>query len=260
MRKLQLRTMVLALFLYLPGLLPGQGLDEKDVEGQVSRLGERITAEPDNANLYVQRADLFFLMHDFERANEDYTKAIELDDKLDKAYFGRGLTLGRQGFIRDGIRDLSRFLQRNPTSSIGYTKRGVRYLWLGERDKARVDLEKAIALDSRNAEAHDDLGVVYAQGGDYARAISHFKQAVSIDATYQKGFHNLAMAYYLSENDALALSAVDVALHLRPNSRNSLLLKSQILSAVGRTEEAEQIKEFAEFLPEENWHETAPVN
>jgi len=54
------------------------------------------------------------------------------------------------------------------------------------------------------------------------------------------------MALYVIEKDAQALVSVNISLSLRPNSRNSMLLKSKILEALGRHAEA-------------NWSETAPV-
>ncbi len=112
---------------------------------------------------YILRGDIYFLIHEFDSAEEDYTEAISLNDKLDAAYYGRGMARGRQGFIKEGIADLTVYIKRNPDSSMAYTKRGVRYIWLGDKENAFKDLSKAVELDSENAEAHDDLGVVLAQ-------------------------------------------------------------------------------------------------
>jgi len=170
------------------------------------------------------------------------------------------MTLGRQGMVKEGIDDLSVFIQRNPQSSLGHTKRGVRYIWLGDKDNAFKDLSRAIELDPGNAEAHDDLGVVLAQKGEYSKAIEHFHTTVRLDPTYQKAYHNLAMAYFITKNDSHALQSVNNSLKLAPEFRNSLLLKSRILDAMGRHDEAMQIKEEAEFLPQSgHWTEHTPV-
>ena len=118
---------------------------------------------------------------------------------------------------------------------------------------------KAIALDPRNAEAHDDLGVIHARRGDHAQAIRHFSTTIKLDPSYQKAYHNLAMVYYLAGQDARALVVVDESLRLRPEDRNSLLLKGEILETLGRHPEARTVREEAEFLPDGNWSEQAPV-
>jgi len=133
-------------------------------------------------------------------------------------------------------------------------------IWLGDNENAFKDLSNAIELDPNNAEAHDDFGVMLAQQGNYSEAIKHFHATVSIDPTYQKGHHNLAMAYFVIEKDALALSSVDESLRLAPDFRDSLILKSKILNALGRVSEAKELEEEAQFLAQSgDWTEHVPV-
>jgi len=235
-------------------------LSYEQAEQKLQKISQQIQAQPDNATLHTERGDLYFMMHDFDSAIEDFNRAIELDSSQDEEWYGRGMANGPMGYIDEGIADLSVYIERHPDSSVAYTKRGVRYLWKGDSDNAHKDLSRAIALDPNNAEAHDDLGVILAQRKEYKTAIGHFTKTVTIDPSYQKGHHNLAMAYYLSGQDLFALQAVDKALDLSPQARNSMLLKSEILKALGRAAEAKTLEDEAMFLPEANWHESAPVN
>lgn len=226
---------------------------------RLQHLSREIFKTPKNTSLLLQRGDIYFQLHEFEKAVHDYSAALAIKPELAEAYFGRGMALGRLGNVREGIADLSIFLEYRPDSSIGYTKRGVRFLWIGERDNAARDLQKAIALNPRNAEAHDDLGVIYAQKGELKTALSHFKQTITHDPGYQKGYHNLALAYFLSEDAHSALTYVNQAIQLQPRNRNSLMLKAEILLALDRKNEALVIQEEAEYLPEGNWSEQAPT-
>lgn len=63
------------------------------------------------------------------------------------------------------------------------------------------------------------------------------------------------MAYVLTNKPEQALSAVNKSLVLDNDSRNSLMLKSEILNALGKNKEAESVMRKAEFLPEGNWSE-----
>ena len=102
--------------------------------------------------------------------------------------------------------------------------------------------------------------MVLAQKGEYGKAIEHFHATVSLDPTYQKGYLNLAMAYFITQNNSSALQSVNNSLKLAPESRHSILLKSMILDNMGRHDEALQLKEEAEFLPRSgDWTENAPV-
>ncbi|NOY15859.1 MAG: hypothetical protein GXP23_02790 [Gammaproteobacteria bacterium] len=68
------------------------------------------------------------------------------------------------------------------------------------------------------------------------------------------------MAYFITGNDNSALISVNNSLKLAPNYRDSILLKSKILASMGRHEEAMQLKEDVEFLPNsDDWTEHTPV-
>jgi len=229
------------------------------MEARIAKHSQQIKAEPQNAQHYIVRGNDYFLASEFDKAVEDYTTALKLDDALDRAYYGRGLAQARAGRIKEGIADLSVYITRNPDDSRAYTKRGIRYMWLDEQENARKDLEMAIKLDPANAEAHDDLGVIYASRGENAKAADHFLTTLELDPTYQKAYHNMAMISYLTKQDELALGFIESALRLLPESRDSLLLKSKILEEMGQSEEAEALREEAEFLPEGNWSKHIPL-
>jgi tetratricopeptide (TPR) repeat protein len=233
--------------------------NQEQLDSYLQTRNQLIDIDPDNATNYLERADALFLNHKFDQAVDDYSTALKLDENLIEAYFGRGMALARAGWLEDSITDLDIYIGKNPNSSKAYTKRGVRYLWLGEKAKARNDLEKAIQLDPMNAEAHDDLGVIFAQQMQYYQAADHFISAIEIEPNYQKAYHNMALISHITDKDTLALYFVDKSLSFAPNSRESWLLKVQILKALGFTKEAEEAQEEAEFLAEGNWSENVPL-
>jgi tetratricopeptide (TPR) repeat protein len=230
-----------------------------EADAVVAHCTQNIEAGHASAADFAMRGNALFELRQFDEAIEDFTRAIELDDELDLAWFGRGMALGRNRFISEGISDLSVYIKRNPASSLAYTKRGVRYILLGDMVNAERDLGKALELDPGNAEAHDDIGVILARRKDYQPAIDHFLTTIKLDPTYQKAYHNLAMSYYLTGQDQNALVAVDESLRLRPTARSSLMLKGHILRELGRQAEAEELLEEAEFLEAESWSEGVPV-
>ena len=231
------------------------------VESYTSRLeqlNQLLLEQPENANLYLKRGAINLGLHEFDQSIDDFTQAINKGD-MDEAYFGRGMARGRLQDHEAAIADMDIYIGRHPESSVAYTKRGIRKLWNADREAAKADFIKAIELDSANAEANDDLGVIYAQEGDYQRAISHFKSTIHIDPTYHKAYHNLAMAYYLTDQNLIALATVDQGMTLVPGSRDSLLLKAEILKALGQQERAQELIDEAEFMNTGNWSERAPV-
>ena len=230
------------------------------IELELEILSQKIIKQPGNPLNYIKRGQLYFQLHEFDKAIDDFNTALSIDNSLQQAYFERGMALARNGQIEAGIKDLTHFIKYNPNSSLAYTKRGVRYIWSGKLNHAKKDLLHAVKLDKNNSEAHDDLGVIYAQQKDFNNALKHFSLAIQYDPSYQKAYHNLAMGYILTSNPQQALIAINKALLLDNDSRNSLMLKSEILNALGREKEAEATTRKAEFLPEGNWSERFTIS
>ena len=99
-----------------------------------------------------------FIKGRYDRAIEDYNKAIALDQNDAKAYYNRG----------------------------------VAYDGKGQYDGAIEDYNKAIALDPNLADAYNNRGLAYAIKGDMGRAISDFQKAC--DMGIEVGCENLQMA------------------------------------------------------------------
>lgn len=231
------------------------GSTDTDYHMAIKVLSAQIGKHPKNAKLYLKRGHAYFMVHEFSKSVDDYSTVMKLNPNLDEAWFGRGLAYGRNRQFSRAITDLTEYIRRDPSSSRGYTKRGVRYIWMGKLDLAKKDLQKAVALDPTNAEAHDDLGVLYAQDKQYHSAAKHFRSSIRHDPTYQKAHHNLAMTLFLTGNHETALATVDKALALGPRSRNSMLLKSEILRKLGKTGDAARLAEQAKSMEEGNWSE-----
>ncbi|MEW6131784.1 MAG: tetratricopeptide repeat protein [Pseudomonadota bacterium] len=243
----------------MAGAANAQSRTREEALAAVEKYSRLIEAEPHYAPFHTQRGDACFALGDFQGAAQSYTAAIRLDDAQDRAYFGRGMALGRMGLVDEGIADLDVYIRRHPDSSVAHTKRGVRNIWRNNLVAAERDLARAIELDPNNAEAHDDLGVVHARHKRLELAAHHFSMAIRLDPTYQKAFHNLAIVFFMVKQYAEALQIVDAGLQLDAGSRSSLLLKSGILQAMGRTEEARRIAGQAKLLPEENWSERSAL-
>jgi tetratricopeptide (TPR) repeat protein len=222
---------------------------------QIKLLGGKIRAHPGRAPLYLERGNLYLHQQRHELALADYQQAIALDPGLDRAWYGRGMAYGRLGQLNKAIADMSEYIRRQPRDSMGYTKRGVRYMWAGEVEKAYSDYQTAIGLNANNAEAHDDIGVIYANRQQFRNALKHFTRALEIDPIYQKAYYNRALTLLLMGRDVLALSDIERSLELRADDRSALKLKAAILESLGHDQAAKEIDEFANSLTDRSWHE-----
>lgn len=77
------------------------------VPSGIADLSRSIELTPDFAPAYYNRAYLYALEGERQRAIEDYTRAIERSPRMAQAYFNRGLLLIATGSHEAGVADLS---------------------------------------------------------------------------------------------------------------------------------------------------------
>ena len=162
-----------------------------DTENAMADFTKAIELLPNSAIAYSNRGALYFFEGDHERALADLNKAIELSPRLAKAYQNRGLTYLDQGNYDQAIADFSQAIELTPEfpfsaqatlesrSSTGdsmfgsgfytslmnrnddadlpmvYVSRAMAYLQKGEKDRASVDLDKAVQLGVDPEIAHE---------------------------------------------------------------------------------------------------------
>lgn len=144
-------------------------------------------------------------------------------------------------------------LRKTPKNAVVWNKLGMTELVIGagaqgfERttrfSSARRDFERAVRLKPDYAEAFNNLGVVYYQQGDYRKAISRYKSALSIRNS--ASFHsNLGSVYFAQKKLPLAMNEYMLALQLDPE----VFERSSTTGLIGRVSRPEERAKYAFML------------
>ena len=107
-----------------------------------------IELNPNHADAYYKRGDVYDEMGEYGKAIADYNKAIELDPNHALAYYNRGCAYGEIGEYEKAIADYNKAIELNPNDADAYYNRGLAYHGKGEVPKAVSDLEKCIGLST----------------------------------------------------------------------------------------------------------------
>ncbi|MDH5393113.1 MAG: tetratricopeptide repeat protein [Gammaproteobacteria bacterium] len=226
----------------------------------VSSVNRALIDDAASAASYVEMANKLLDQQQFNKALHLYSKAILSDREIDDAFLGRSLAYGSIGKAHEAIADLNVFILRNPRHSMAHVYRGVRYMAQGNTEYAEENLQTAIKLNPKNAQAYDDLGVLYAQQGHIQKALKYFGQTLRLDPYHEMAYHNLAIAYYLLDDNEKALKSVNRAIRLMPESRDTYILKAQVLDAMGKNEQAKEVRTYAQYLEDGAWTGSAAIN
>jgi len=174
---------------------------------------------------------------DFEGAINDLTKAIELDPHYVEAFFVRGQLL----FLRK--RDLDRALAdydkvialapNAPRVELIYNNRSVIRQLKGDRDGALRDLNQAININPKYAEAYSDRGLIRAASEDLEGAASDYEKAIELNPKLTPAYINRGILRFQLEKLSGALSDYSKALELTPNSAKTYVERGIVRSITG---------------------------
>lgn len=127
-------------------------------QGQASQAIEAFTASitlQPNATCFCYRGLSEFEVDEFDKALEDYTRAIELDDSnVPEAYYFRGVLYGQMGDHGDAIVDLSAAIKLNDQIWIAdaYYHRAASFDAVGEYEMCVDDMMVAARYEFEPAQ------------------------------------------------------------------------------------------------------------
>ena len=149
------------------------------------------------------------------------------------------IALQRAGRLKDASAAASKGLRRWPDNpSLLLLCANLRQD-LGDLPGAQMHLEKALQLDPKFAQAHNNLGIVLRSRGFKAEAAAAFRAAVAAKPDYMRAWNNLGSTLLHMEAAEEAVACFDKALALEPNYAYAHLNLGLYHLAVGRYADAE---------------------
>jgi tetratricopeptide (TPR) repeat protein len=183
----------------------------------LASISKLIQENPDNPDLYNQRAELYLQKQKPESALADISKAINFDSKnpkyfrtLSDVYF----SLGKSQKCRDA---LNKAIEIEPNDTAAYLKLAELDYYFKDYKKAFASLDKALEIDPKNAKAFFIRGMSYKEMGDTAKAVKAFQIAVENDQEYYHAYMQLGLIFAAKHNP-LAVDYYNNALNLNPQS------------------------------------------
>lgn len=118
--------------------------------------------------------------HDWEAAEREYVRAIELDPRYAIAHHWYGGYLSAMGRHAEALAEAERARELEPLSLIINTWVGLRHYFAGRYDTAIAEYGTALELDPDFVPAHWHLGWALEEAGRYEEAIAEAEKAVAL--------------------------------------------------------------------------------
>ena len=139
-----------------------------------------------------------FYEWDWEQAEHEFKRAIELNPSYPTAYQWYGLYLEAMGHQDENLAARNRALEIEPFNLSINSGVGMVYYYTGQYDRAVDILQKTLELDPNFAQARFYLGLTYVQKGKFDEAIAEFNKAMTLSGSLARAKANTANAYALS--------------------------------------------------------------
>jgi tetratricopeptide (TPR) repeat protein len=163
-----------------------------------------------------------------EKAKADRTLAASKSAQAEKE-LATGDPQKAVALYRDAVAAL-------PENAMLQLKLGLALDRTGDANGELEALQKAIQLDPHMAIAHNQIGYLATQSGDYPTAEEHFRKAVASAPAYVEAWVSLAATLGMEHRFPEAQKALESALQLDPKNTNALDLRKELDSAASQAQ------------------------
>ncbi len=232
------------------------------VESALADFNTTLAMSPRYVNAFNNRGLLRARVGDLENAVIDFTEAMMLDPLNPKYYQLRREVYLRQQAYDKAEEDQNKYVwleqlntwnvhvANNPDDSVGLIRRARHHLQARDDVSAALDVERALKINARSADALILRAEIEVGKKEFQRALADAETALSIDPT-REAFSVLGDACLGLDNYDRAISSFNEAHRIDSAVAEAYFRKSQILQISGNTAEATSTLQQAVFLDQE---------
>jgi len=170
--------------------------------------GESAPSPPaSDANFYLERGIASYRSGDFQGAIGNLAEAIRLNPNNAQSYHIRGNVWDELGVFERALADYDEAIRISPDSPAVFHDRAILWQRKGAFDKALVDLDRAVRFSFADANIYCDRGLVWYLKGRHDRAIADFDRAMKLDPKFTVAYINRGLI--LHSNRELAVAFAD---------------------------------------------------
>ncbi|SFJ37313.1 tetratricopeptide repeat protein [Planctomicrobium piriforme] len=191
--------------------------DTVPVEKAVALFTTQIEKDP-SAVAYQLRGIAWMSHEQWAKAAQDFEKAYDLGESSTNLHYNLGNCYERLGETAAALEEYDSILKTYPDEFPTALARGNLLLQQDQFAAALRDLDLAVGLDAKSAEAHNSRGIALRMLGRFPEAIDAYSKSLELDPQRADALCNRGFARKRTGNDQAALVDYDAALKLAPTS------------------------------------------
>lgn len=161
----------------------------------------------------------------YPKEREAALYALKLDNKLAEAHVSLADVLSNYEWNWEGAnREYRKALELNPNYATAHHWYAMALANQGLFDEAIREIKRAQQLDPLSIRINQNVGFIYYQSRQYDKAIDQTQKAIEIDSTFPYGNSNLGDCYFMTKQYDLASDAYQTEVRVTGDSTNIFLL------------------------------------
>ncbi len=179
----------------LHGVLAQSCLYAKQYPCTLDEYKKILTLNPNSAQAHMLAGEAWDGMHEQERATAEFEAAEKVAPNEPNVHFGLGYLYWKQKRYADAEREFELELKNEPDYGQALAYLGDAEMRLEKPAEAQATLEKAVSLPNPNRLAWLDLGIVLASEGRNEPAAADLERAIAMDPNEVDAHWRLARLY-----------------------------------------------------------------
>jgi tetratricopeptide (TPR) repeat protein len=185
------------------------------------QINKKIIEDPNNADLYIERALFFKNNNQIKRGIEDIQRAISIDS-LNAKYH---LVLGEYSYLASDIvtakKEFEKSISIDKNNPNALIKLAEIYLLIRDYKNALANVNAALKINERLESAYYMKGFIFKEMHDTTSALSSFQTAIEVNPNFYDAYIMLGLLNAAKKNK-IAEEYYKTALTLKPKSAEAL--------------------------------------
>jgi tetratricopeptide (TPR) repeat protein len=170
-------------------------IERKEFQRAVEDFNRALKLLPTEGTIYAGRGTAYYHLRQYDLAISDFDTSLRLKPNLFVALSNRGSAYSEKRDLDRALADYSAALRLNPKSGVTLIGRGSVLITKGEYDRAIADAKEALRLNARDGHAYAMRGDARRGKGEIEGAIEDYTEAVRLDPTLIRAFVGRGLVY-----------------------------------------------------------------
>lgn len=174
-------------------------------------------SHPNGASSLVNLANIYKELHQYEKSQEFYLKALNIDSNDYKINYDYAVLLLLIKNPSKALSHLEVAQKAQPLSFQVYFMQGLAYLQLNDNDKSSLCFDKAININPEFEEAYLNRGNLYSELRKFDKALLDYQKAIDINPNQPEAYFNRGNLYQILRKYDDAVINFTTAITIKPD-------------------------------------------